>query len=127
MNKIVVDSSAWIEYFAGREKGKKIRDIITEGTSIFVTGLIVAEVSTKFLKNSMPAEDAISAMKSLATLLPFDFQLGHDAAQIYVHERKTKSKFGLADAHVLAAARIIQAKVITCDSDFRGLKEATIL
>ncbi|MBI4017087.1 MAG: PIN domain-containing protein [Candidatus Aenigmarchaeota archaeon] len=127
MNKIIVDSSAWIEYFAGREKGRKIREIIDEGVSIFITGLIVAEVSTKFLKDALPAEDAISAMKSLAILVPFDFQLGHDAAKICVHERKTKPKFGIADAHVVAAARIIRAKVITCDSDFRGLQEAMIL
>ena len=128
MNKIVLDTSAWIEYFAGSEKGQRVRERLNrEGREVFITGLIVAEISVKFLKETRPVEEVVRALGSLASLVPFDFRLAQEAAEIYVHERKTRNKFGLADAHVLAAARIVGGKVITFDHDFNGLNEAVVL
>ena len=65
MSKYIVDSSAWIEYFAGTEKGRKIKDLIV-GKELFTTGIIVAEVSTHFLKKGLEARQAVAAMKSPA-------------------------------------------------------------
>ena len=128
MNKFFIDSSAWIEYFTGTEKGRKVQAIISkQGVMLFTSGLIVAEVSTKFLRENQPTDQAVAAMQALASLVSFDFALGRSAASVYVHRRKTHSKFALSDAHAIAAARILQGKVITCDNDFLGLPEAIVI
>lgn len=41
--------------------------------------------------------------------------------------RKTMRDFGLADAYILAAARKLDAKVLTGDKHFEGVKEAVFI
>ena len=98
-----------------------------ENTKIFISGVIISEVLIKFLKREKPATEAITAMTMLTTLIPFDAKVAEETAKIYVQERRTKSKFGVADAHILAVARIWNAKIITYDNDFRNFSEAIIL
>ena len=128
MNKFFIDSSAWIDYFSGSEKGKKVKEIMSkQGVMIYTSGMTVAEVATKFIRENQPADQAVAAMQALASLVSFDFALGKNTALAYVHRRKTHGKFGLVDAHVLAAARQLQGKVVTCDADFLGLPEAIVI
>jgi len=126
MSKLVVDSSAWVEYFLGTEKGRAIREKF-KNQELLTTGLIASEVGMKFLRDVGGSEEVFTALKSLSLLIPFDFYLAEQTSEIYVKHRKSKPKFGLADAHVLAAARIIGAKVLTCDNDFVGIPDAIII
>lgn len=128
MNSFVVDSSAWIELFSGTEKGKRIKAYLEmEDARVFSTGFIVAEVSLKFLKEGQPANQAVLAMTSQSTIIPFDAQLGLNAAEIFFEHKSNKNKFGLADAHVLAAARRQKCRLLTCDYDFKQFPEAIVL
>ena len=128
MNKFVVDTSAWIEYLEGTDKGTVVREWIERpDTALLTTGLIIAEVIAKLLKEKKDAGQAFGALQALARIVPFDAQLGREAAEVYARHRKAKGKFGLADAHVVAAARLHGAKVLTCDNDFAGISEAIVL
>jgi len=126
MNRYIIDSSAWIEYFTGSAKGAKVRALLSKA-QLFTTGVIAAEISIHFIRKGLSAGDAITAMKSQARIFEFDYTLGERTAETYVKRRKTHPKFGLADAHVLAAARLHKAKVITCDHDFSGLPETILI
>jgi len=126
MNKYIIDSSAWIEYFSGTDKGRKVKELLI-GAQTFTTGIVIAEVSTHFLKKGLQASQAVAAIKTQAALLPIDFHIGEQSAEIYVTERKTRSKFGLADAHIVATAKTHHLKIITCDMDFIGFNEATVI
>ena len=128
MNKLVLDTSAWIEYLEGTEKGTKIKDLLEQPNNIFLTtGLIIAEIAAKHLKEHKECEQQLIAIQALSSIVPFDAQLGKEAAKIYLHHRKSKNKFGLVDAHVVAAARLNNAKVLACDNDFRGIPEAIVV
>jgi len=119
MNKYVLDSSAWIEYLAGTPTGELVVRYITEkGAEIYTTGLIVAEVLVKFLREEYTTEEAISTITAFSNFIPYTLPLAGETSKIYVETRKQKNKFSLADAHILATARALGAKVITCDSDF---------
>ncbi|MBI2576162.1 PIN domain-containing protein [Candidatus Woesearchaeota archaeon] len=48
--KYVVDSSAWIEYLRGTEKGPQVRVLFEKGHEFFTTGVCVAEIIAKFRK-----------------------------------------------------------------------------
>jgi predicted nucleic acid-binding protein len=128
MSKLIVDSSAWIEYFAGSERGGHVREHLTrKETAVFITGFIAAEVAMKFLKEGRTSEEAIDPLRTLAALAPFDLRTAQETAELYIQQRKLKPKFGLADAHVLATAQALGADVLTCDHDFTGLPNATVI
>ncbi len=128
MNKIILDSSAVIEYLRGTEKGKKVQDLLEKpATAAALTGLTATEVFVKSLREAQAVAQVQLALQSLAAVLPFDLLLAESSAQVYLDQRKRKPKFGLADAHVVAAARLHGAKVLTCDNDFAGVPEAVVL
>jgi len=129
MNKIVVDSLAWIEYLSGSEKGRAVKEYIAnEQVRVFATGMIVTEVCTKILKEEpLKIEEIMDLFRARCVLVEFDYELGREASEIFVMIRKTREKFGLVDAHILAAARKVGGKVLTCDTDFSGMSEAIVL
>lgn len=126
MTRIIVDTSAWIEYFEGTEKGARISEYVRE-SMLLITGMIATEICSKFMREQKPVEAVVMALRSLAALVPIDFEVAYQAAHIYNHQRKRKPKFGIVDAHIVAVAKINNAKVLTCDSDFLGLDEAIVV
>jgi predicted nucleic acid-binding protein len=122
----IVDASAWIEYFSGTAKGKRVKDEIERG-EVLITGFIVAEVCAKFLREGRSTHAVLDAFAFLASFIDFNAHLGERTANIYVEIRRKKSKFSMADAHVLACAQEFGAKVVTCDNDFVGIKEAIVV
>ncbi len=117
-----------MEYLEGTEKGVRIREYIQNPESVFLTtGLIIAEILAKHIKENKDTGLALTAVQSIARVVAFDVELGKQSAEIYVHQRKHKPKFGLVDAHVVAAARINSAKVLVCDNDFVGIPESIVI
>jgi len=128
MPRLLIDSSAWIEYFTGSIKGRSVRELVLrEGAIVFTTGLVVSEVCTKFIREGLSPENAVDMLRSLSLLLPYDYSLGLETARLYASARKHRPKFGMADAHVLAAARLAKAQLITCDYDFSGMNGVTVI
>ena len=128
MTNIILDSSAWLEYFFGTEKGDKIRRHIAQADDFSpITGVTVAEVCKRYLREGRSADMALTALKAMTTLVPLDYELGLETARIVVQHRKRSPKFSTADAHMVALARRRHAKIITCDTDFIGVPEAIII
>ena len=48
------------------------------------------------------------------------------AGQIHFEEKKKNKDFGMLDAFVVAAAKKLNAKILTGDNDFKHFKEAVI-
>jgi predicted nucleic acid-binding protein len=128
MSNVVIDSSAWVEYFEGTARGEKVRKILARAREFpLTTGMIAAEVIARFIRFGKPADLVRTAMQTQASLVPFDIALAEKTAAVYVQQRKTRHKFGLADAHVLATAQLHSAKVVTCDFDFAGIRDAIVI
>lgn len=128
MSKIVVDSSAWVEYFEGTEKGARVREFLAKAHSFpLITGVIATEVISKFLRSGHSGEEIAKALGAMAMFVPHGISLAQKTAEVYSKQRKTKPKFGMADANVLATALMNDAKIITCDTDFLGIPEAVVI
>ena len=125
MNKIVVDSSAWIEYLKGSKKGERVRELISSA-AIYTTVFIAAEVFAKYAKENKNVQDAVIAL-STAALVSLNLEDAALTAQPYVSQRSLHEKFGMADAHVVAIAKKIGATILTCDNDFKDIPEATVI
>ena len=128
MNKYVIDAYAWIEYLVGSEAGEKVRVVLEEeNNEVYTCAVTVAEVVSKTARERQDFEAAYDILLSNSQVVNVDEEVSKEAGVLHSEMRKTKRDFGLADAYVLAVARRINAKVLTGDLHFKGVKEAILI
>lgn len=113
----VVDSSAWLEYFADGPNADYFAPAIEPTDELIVPTITLFEVFRRVLEQR-GHDDALQAAAAMqqgrladldASLALFAAQLGHEL------------RLPLADAVILATARRHDAVLWTQDADFRGL------
>ncbi|MDO8628213.1 MAG: PIN domain-containing protein [Nanoarchaeota archaeon] len=127
MTKIIVDASAWLEYFEDTEKGKAVAKMI-ESTDyeVFTPMSVIAEVIKITLQKTRDPEVAIEGLQQLSSFVSLTMESSVNAAYLYSKYRTKKNSFGMLDAFVVASAREIGAKILTFDNAFRQFKETII-
>jgi toxin FitB len=113
----VVDSSAWLEYFADGPNAGEFAPIIEDPTELVVPTITVFEVF-KRLRAQRDSETALRAVSQMrrGELLELDADLAIAAADLSL-----ESTLPLADSVILASTRSVGATLWTQDSDFEGL------
>ena len=114
----VVDSSAWLEYFADGPNAGEFADAIFETERLVVPSITIFEV----FKRIRIQRDLGSALYAVAqmqrgTVVDIDANLAVAAAEASVESRLT-----MADSIILATARSCDAVLWTQDSDFEGME-----
>jgi len=112
---VLIDSSAWIEYFRGSELSEEIELIIFSGEEIVASAVNVAEVY-RYLLNQTPdkAEPCIKFLFQCSFVLPVTVQIALETAKL-----RQKRNLSLGDAFIMATSRLHGAKILTCDADFK--------
>lgn len=115
----VVDSSAWLAYFAGTRNAEAFADVIERPTELIVPTLTLYEVFKRVLvqRGESDALRAVSIMRRGSRPAPLDASLAIAAARVSVD-----AGLPLADAVVLATARAYGALLWTQDADFQGME-----
>lgn len=126
MIRIIIDSSAWIEYLEGGPFAEKVRDVLLS-EDCFVCAFTIGEVISKAKRKDMDVQIVINAIEGYSKTIPVTHELSLDAGLIHAEERKKKKQFGLGDAYILATARHIKAKILTTDHHFADFKETILL
>lgn len=113
----VVDSSAWIEYFANTVNSKYFASVIEDTVNLMVSSIVVYEVFKKVCHDF----DENLALKIVAhmrqgTVVDLDLEISLLAAKL-----SCDCKLPMADSIILATARKHQAILWTQDSDFENL------
>jgi predicted nucleic acid-binding protein len=113
----VVDSSAWLEFFADGPNAGEFAAAIEDADSLIVPTITLFEV----FKRIRVQRDADSALEAIAFMqrgrpVDLDADLAIEAADLSVD-----LKLPLADSIILATARRHQAVLWTQDSDFEGI------
>ncbi len=113
----VVDSSAWLEYFAGGPNAAHFREPLRQPDKLIVPTITLYEVF-KVVQRQRGENAAIQAVALMrqGREVPLDASLAIQAAQ-------TSLELGLpmADSIILTTARVHQARLWTQDEDFEGL------
>ncbi len=122
----VVDSSVWVEYFNGTEKGNKVKAIIEE-ENIAASIMTIAELADKFSRENKPFDDFLQFILSRSAIIQLDIELILNAAKIKKEQRSKKPKFGIVDAIHLATAQKEKSTFLTLDKDFSGINSVIIL
>ncbi len=122
---VLIDSWAWVEFFAGSKTGKIVKDyVMDEDQEIIISSINLAEIYRLTLDrfDEKTAEKRRQAMISRCYLIPVDEEIAVNGAKLR-HERD----WGLGDALIYATAIREGAKVLTGDPHFQGLSDVIFL
>lgn len=113
----VVDSSAWLEYFAGGPNAKHFASVIEKPDELLVPSITLLEVFKRISqqRDEPAAFQYVAAMRQSA-VVDLDASLALQAAAL-----GRRHKLPLADSIIYATARAGDAVVWTQDADFEGL------
>ena len=113
----VVDSSAWLSYFAGEKNAAVFSKAIEEIDKLLVPSITLTEVFKIILlqRNEELALATVAHMQQ-GRVVSLDSELAVDAAGFGVMH-----KLPLADSIIFATAHRYNATIWTQDSDFEGL------
>ena len=112
----VVDSSAWLEYFADGPNASFFGPVIEKTADLVVPSLTLYEVFKRILqqRGEDSALRAVAAMQQ-ATVANLDAAVALRAAKISVEH-----KLPMADSVIFATAQIHDATLWTQDADFES-------
>ena len=115
----VVDSSAWLEFFAGGPNAGRFAAPIGASASLLVPTLSIYEVFKRILQQRGD-DDALQAVAIMeqGRVIDLDRTIALAAARI-----SSDHALPLADSVMLASARSFQATFWTQDADFEGIDE----
>lgn len=113
----VVDSSAWLEYFAAGPQAGRFASAIEAEEELLVPSIVLLEVTRRVMQQR--GEDAalqVAAVLHQGQVVPLDSGLALSAAKVGVEH-----KLPLADSIIFATAQQFDATIWTMDADFEGL------
>lgn len=113
----VVDSSAWLEYFADGPNAGHFAAAIEDTSALVVPSITVLEV----FKRVSQQRDETTALQYVAVMqqgrvVALDATLAMRAASLSL-----RHQLPITDSIIFATAKLVQGMVWTQDSDFKGL------
>jgi predicted nucleic acid-binding protein len=113
----VVDSSAWLEYFADGPNASFFAPAIEDAVKLIVPSITILEVAKRVLQQRSrdAALDSVALMRR-GRIVDLDMDLALESARVGVEH-----KLPLADSVILATARKYMATIWTQDTDFEKL------
>jgi toxin FitB len=113
----IVDSSGWLEYFAGGPNARAFLVPLRNSAALLVPAITIYEVFKVILResNENAALEAAAAMQR-GTVVDVTGKLALDAARLSL-----KHRIPMADSLILATAQAHGATIWTQDADFKSL------
>ena len=120
---ILVDSSGWIEYLAERPLADAFAPYLEGDEPLLVSTIEIYEIY-KVVRRDLDEERAVEAVAALrgATVESVDETLALEAADLSL-----RHGLAMADSIIYATARRHGATLVTADTDFEGLPDATVI
>ncbi|PYQ50812.1 MAG: VapC toxin family PIN domain ribonuclease [Acidobacteria bacterium] len=114
---IVLDSSGWLEFFGEGTYASEFAGRLRQPANVLTPTLALYEVY-KWMKRERSEEAALAAVATMKRthLIALTEQIALTAADLSLAHR-----LAMADAVMLATARLFDAELITTDSDFAGI------
>jgi predicted nucleic acid-binding protein len=121
---VLIDTSAWIEFFFGSKKGVEVNKIIKSDEPIVSNPIIEFEVLNNMAKRRTIkiAEAALAYVRACSNRIDLYPEIVSESVKV-----RLTHKLGLADSFVYGTASKTGAKLITADNDFRRLKGVEVL
>lgn len=120
---MVVDSSGWLEFLTDGPLANEYARRLRQPAAVITPTIVMYEVykHSKRLRGEDGALDAVAAMQK-TRVVPLNDELALVAADLSLEH-----KLPMADAIVLATARLYEAEVVTSDADFEDVAGVTYI
>ena len=132
IRRLVIDTYAWIEFFIGSKKGEMVKEYLLGENEVYTPSIVLAEIARKYLRENVTekiVKKRLELIAKISIIIDIDEKLSLETGKAYLelvkHAKNTglRQKPSLVDAIILATAKKLQAKIITGDKHFKGLKE----
>ncbi|MHB1830327.1 MAG: PIN domain-containing protein [Candidatus Micrarchaeaceae archaeon] len=117
---MLLDTSAWIEFFIGSAKGKRVREILDK-EDCYTSIVSLAEVTNWALKEDREVPFLINTIKQSSNVIELDEDISVLAGKLNFERKRINKKWGMLDSFILASGSIYGLKILTKDGDFRDL------
>jgi len=116
------DSYAWIEYFAGTDKGRSVRSYVEGNDPLFTPSVCLTEIKAKYLREGKDPSERIGFILDRGPIIALDEEIALKAAEFKIH-----FKLHTIDALIYSAAKSKETILVTGDRHFKGLKDIEFL
>ncbi|MFH1072150.1 MAG: hypothetical protein V1743_01850 [Nanoarchaeota archaeon] len=124
----IIDSYAWVEYFNGSAKGKRVQKLLLNQKHSFSTiHPCLAELHGWALKNSQDFNQVLQVVRANSDLISLSEDEWIQTGKERFFQRKKEPDFGLIDAAILVKQKELHCKVISGDRHFRNVKNVVFL
>lgn len=117
--KLLIDSSAWLEFFTGGPKSGRLEKYFRPSNRIVLPSIVAYEIYKK-VKAERGERIAVLILAQMERIsshpVPIDQPLAIQAADLSLEH-----KIPMADAMIYAATLASGSELLTMDSHFRGL------
>ncbi len=117
----VIDSYAWVEYFRGTEKGKKLQKLLEQGYRFITPVCCVFELRSWALSENLDFARTLNVVRSVSVVESIRDADWEEAAEVRHKHRKNIKDFGLVDALIVVVQKRNNAKVVSGDRHFKTL------
>ncbi|MBI2579602.1 MAG: PIN domain-containing protein [Candidatus Aenigmarchaeota archaeon] len=124
----ILDSYAWIEFFKGETQGEKIKALVDEPKNqIYTNAVNIAEIMSITLREKRDTAKAMESIISNSKIIRVDGEFAKEAGELHAEMKSNNRNFSYGDAFALLTARKLDAKIVTGDPDFRGIKNVIMI
>ncbi len=127
MNSYIIDTSAWIEYLDGSEKGEKINNILKSNEKVYIIPVILSELISKVKRSNGNIELVYGSLIKNSEILSLTPRIAKEAGLLHTEVKLTLPSFSLTDATIICSAKAFKLKILTTDNHFKKFKETIII
>ncbi|MDP3881732.1 MAG: PIN domain-containing protein [Nanoarchaeota archaeon] len=124
--RVIIDTSAWIEYFQGSKEGETVNQYLKDN-EIITTVVTLLELSYKADKEGWNIKDYLNFIKLKSNVVGIKESSILQFGKLYNEARKREKSFGFADAIILLTSNLEKAQILTKDLHFKGFDNAIML
>lgn len=123
---LLLDTSAWVEFFLKSKKGGKIKNYLRTQTC-YTSILTIAEISNWAMKENVNGRDLINIIIKLTHVLNLSIKISFLAGELNFQQKKLEKNWGMADSIIFATSQIFNLKILTKDSHFQNLPDVEMI
>lgn len=112
---LLIDTSAWIEFFIKSEKGERVKSHL-KTKSCYTSIVSVAEISNWAARQNLNGKDLVRYVTELTQMCDLNLKIAFLAGELNFNRKKIEKNWGMIDSIILATAEIYNLKILTKDS-----------
>jgi len=126
----VIDSYAWVEYATAGPAAEKVSEVLDSDEELATPASVIAELKESMLRHKIEKnkiEAVLEYIRSRSQVISIESIVAEEAGRINYENKKKIKGWDMLDSFVYASALLNDAKVLTGDPHFKGMKNVVYI